>query len=1462
MQVACPSCTSEYAVDERRLPASGLKMRCPKCGARFHVSPSGEVNATAAKPAASVPKPAVPRPGGVPKPPGFGRPQGGADLPAPKGKIAPPMPGADLPAPKGKLPPRKPLGDEADLPAPRGAFGSVPRRPKPEADLPAPRGAKPPPKPGGLDLDLPAPRAKKPIAPPIPGAKKPREELDLDLPAPRAKKPIAPPIPGAKKPREELDLDLPAPRAKKPIAPPVPGASPPGGDLDLDLPAPFGQAPAKPAAGGFDDLDLDLPAPRIGAATASDDAFGDLDLPAPRTAGPNDDLDLPAPRGQAAPAAGGVGDSLDLPRPFGKPGGTPAPTAADSLDLPRPFGQSDGGADLPAPAGGGANLPAPAERKSALADGGNPFDDLDLPTPRDGSADLPAVHGGNADLPAPAQTADLPGLPNQFAGADLPVAKSKSVLDEADEAFGDLDLPVPKSDAASGFGDLDLPVPKAQSDLPVPKDNAFGDLELPTPRSDPAGAFDDLDLPTPREVADLPQVSDGTDLPQVAGFSDLPVAAEAADLPVARPDDDFDDLALPDPRQDLGFDPGDPDPGPEPMRDASGRTGVGGVAFGELDLGEGSEADDMEFADIPSEPDAGAAVSRDSLPPPRVVAQKEKQAKGDKPKKKTRPIVVVAVMLGLLLAAGGALGFTPYGFFGINLIDQFLPGAGDPAQVRAAITSAEETAMSDRWLDVRESLQILGRARAQAGLNAEMLSHSLAHEALYQVRFGDSSGSTERAARIAQRIQERSMEGPEIALGLAANALRLEQYGQARTFLAQARQTPSSAPYADLILGEAQLAEGSYDEAITAFEAAAEGGGGARALWGVARARLTAPLPEEEEAATAARAAQRAAIEAVLEASPQHGAALAARADIHLAAGEVDEAYAMAQLVAGLAPMGEQTLRTEPAARASAFTVVGQVEEQRGRASAALAAYDAALSARDTHVPAFLGAGRVLLADRPRDALVRFESVLQAEGSDQVMLRNDRNAQQEARLGIGRAQLALDRVQDANATLEALLAELPEDSAVLLWLGKANQASDPPAYATAEGHFREAIRLSPQLFEAYLALAELFLATDRGQDAGVFIERAEAEVPESAEMRYQLGAFELRRNNTAEAIEELDRALELEPDLPPALFSLAVARRRSGRLDAAAATFDRLAGIDGSYPGLSLERGLLYEAQGESERAVSSYEAALEADPEDLDLLLRLGAAQVSAGRIDDAEETLDRVRAERPNSAEANHFVGRVAFARGNFAESLNYFRQAVQLDPSRGEFHLYVGWAALENGQLGESLHSVDTAIARDPSLGDAYWIRGVVKLRSGRPRDALEDLLRALELKPSRHEAHASIGDAYDQLSELDQAISSYEAAVERVDDNGRWWYRLGRLRMDRGDRTNASEALQRATLLGDAMSPLPGWLAEAHRLRGECLRLGNSGRESVRHYRRYLELAPASAIDRRQVREILMDMGEVP
>jgi predicted Zn finger-like uncharacterized protein len=32
VKVVCHGCEAPYQIDERRIPAAGLKMRCPKCG--------------------------------------------------------------------------------------------------------------------------------------------------------------------------------------------------------------------------------------------------------------------------------------------------------------------------------------------------------------------------------------------------------------------------------------------------------------------------------------------------------------------------------------------------------------------------------------------------------------------------------------------------------------------------------------------------------------------------------------------------------------------------------------------------------------------------------------------------------------------------------------------------------------------------------------------------------------------------------------------------------------------------------------------------------------------------------------------------------------------------------------------------------------------------------------------------------------------------------------------------------------------------------------------------------------------------------------------------------------------------------------------------------------------------------------------------------------------------------------
>src|SRR6187402_1973499 len=66
-KVECPGCRAPYQVDERRVPSTGLKMRCPKCGTSFQVEPPSDPRRTGPSPVLGVP------------------PQGsaGSDLPAP-----------------------------------------------------------------------------------------------------------------------------------------------------------------------------------------------------------------------------------------------------------------------------------------------------------------------------------------------------------------------------------------------------------------------------------------------------------------------------------------------------------------------------------------------------------------------------------------------------------------------------------------------------------------------------------------------------------------------------------------------------------------------------------------------------------------------------------------------------------------------------------------------------------------------------------------------------------------------------------------------------------------------------------------------------------------------------------------------------------------------------------------------------------------------------------------------------------------------------------------------------------------------------------------------------------------------------------------------------------------------------------------------------------------------------------
>ena len=202
-KVECPGCKAPYQVDERRVPASGLKMRCPKCGTSFQVDPP-PADPRAASLSSSVLGASL----------GFSGDAGQESVPPPV------VAGAPRPA----LPKRKPAlkGTMIGVAPPRSG-GGAPARPAVPAAAPAP--ARPPaaaPDPFG-ELDLPAAVAPKPAA----GAD-PFSEIDLPSPA------AAPAVP----PRRGVPARPQAPAAAQP-PPPRPGAPPTAGPPAPPAPRPI-----------------------------------------------------------------------------------------------------------------------------------------------------------------------------------------------------------------------------------------------------------------------------------------------------------------------------------------------------------------------------------------------------------------------------------------------------------------------------------------------------------------------------------------------------------------------------------------------------------------------------------------------------------------------------------------------------------------------------------------------------------------------------------------------------------------------------------------------------------------------------------------------------------------------------------------------------------------------------------------------------------------------------------------------------------------------------------------------------------------------------------------------------------------------------------------------------------------------------------------------------------------------
>ncbi|CAN5212781.1 tetratricopeptide repeat protein [soil metagenome] len=165
----------------------------------------------------------------------------------------------------------------------------------------------------------------------------------------------------------------------------------------------------------------------------------------------------------------------------------------------------------------------------------------------------------------------------------------------------------------------------------------------------------------------------------------------------------------------------------------------------------------------------------------------------------------------------------------------------------------------------------------------------------------------------------------------------------------------------------------------------------------------------------------------------------------------------------------------------------------------------------------------------------------------------------------------------------------------------------------------------------------------------------------------------------------------------------------------------------------ALERGRALAEGGRLDAAAAEFERLLGEAPECLDAAHDLGIVRFRQGRLDDAESCFRRILRVAPRSASSLTALGVVLEAADRLAEARDCFARVVELVPRSAEAHANLGHVLQAAGRHHAAAAAYEAAAALDPTHERAVIGRAILLAAEGRYDRGL-DLTTPLADRPT--------------------------------------------------------------------------------------------------------------------------------
>ena len=267
--------------------------------------------------------------------------------------------------------------------------------------------------------------------------------------------------------------------------------------------------------------------------------------------------------------------------------------------------------------------------------------------------------------------------------------------------------------------------------------------------------------------------------------------------------------------------------------------------------------------------------------------------------------------------------------------------------------------------------------------------------------------------------------------------------------------------------------------------------------------------------------------------------------------------------------------------------------------------------------------------------------------------------------------------------------------------------------------------------------------------------------------------------------------------------------------DEAIKDFQQVTRESPSFAEAYLNLGLVLSQLGRNDEAVRALETGIQIKPSMRGAHLFLAISEYRVGQFTAAADAVRKETSASPGDAQAWMWQGIVDLALGRLTAAVEDLDHASSLDPKNVDILYHRGHAA-----LALSRQSYETMFKLDPHSWHVSQVLAEADVESGNDADAIEQFKAAIAAAPPQSGLYEALGSAYWRTGNYPEAQQAYEQAVQIDPGDMVAVYKLGCLRIDRGDAAGGKSLLERVQVADPSLTMTSYYLGRAE------IQLGNN------------------------------------